>query len=108
LDGLTLRPRLYGETTNRPQLLALAAKQLATDHIPTTALAIMAGDRIAVEAPGYSEIFDFLGTSGLVAVSHQESAAIRVTISTLQPDDAVRLAADIACCLRPDRRTHSM
>jgi len=78
---LTLHPRLYGETTNRPGLLALAAKQLAADHIPTTALAIMGGaldaiervlqaqvrpgDRIAVEDPGYSEIFDLLGALGL-------------------------------------------
>lgn len=80
---LTLRPRLYGEMTNRPQLLALAAKQLAADHIPATALAIMGGaldaiervlqaharpgDRVAVEDPGYGEIFDLLGTLGLVA-----------------------------------------
>jgi DNA-binding transcriptional MocR family regulator len=80
---LTLRPRLYGEPTNRPQLLALAAKQLAADHIPTTALAIMGGaldaiervlqaharpgDRIAVEDPGYGEIFDLLGALGLAA-----------------------------------------
>ncbi len=80
---LTLRPRLYGETTNRPKLLALAAKQLAADHIPTTALAIMGGaldaiervlqahtrpgDRIAVEDPGYSEIFALLGALGLAA-----------------------------------------
>jgi DNA-binding transcriptional MocR family regulator len=80
---LTLRPRLYGETTNRPQLLALAAKQLAADCIPTTALAIMGGaldaiervlqaharpgDCIALEDPGYSEIFDLLGALGLVA-----------------------------------------
>jgi DNA-binding transcriptional MocR family regulator len=80
---LTLRPRLYGETTNRPQLLALAARQLTADCIPTTALAIMGGaldaiervlqahvrpgDRVAVEDPGYSEIFDLLGALGLVA-----------------------------------------
>lgn len=34
--------------------------------------------------------------------------AIRVTIATLYPDDAIRLAADIARCLRSDRRTHSV
>jgi DNA-binding transcriptional MocR family regulator len=33
--------------------------------------------------------------------------AIRVTISTLKPDEAVQLAEDIARSLRPDRRTHS-
>lgn len=83
VQQLTLPPRLYGEATNRPQLLALAAKQLAADHIPTTALAVMGGaldaiervlqahvrpgDCVAVEDPGYSEIFDLLGTLGLVA-----------------------------------------
>ena len=34
--------------------------------------------------------------------------AIRVTISTLQPTEAVRLAEDIARSLQPDRRTHSV
>jgi len=80
---LTLRPRLYGEATNRAGLLRLAAEQFSADNIPTTALAIMGGaldaiervlqawarpgDRIAVEDPGYSEIFDLLGALGLVA-----------------------------------------
>jgi DNA-binding transcriptional MocR family regulator len=80
---LTLRPRLYGEATNRASLLSLAAEQFAADNIPTTALTIMGGaldaiervlqaharpgDRIAVEDPGYSEIFDLLSALGLVA-----------------------------------------
>src|SRR4029077_13944472 len=80
---LTLRPRLYGEATNRAGLLSLAAEQLRADNIPATALAIMGGaldaiervlqahvrpgDRIAVEDPGYAEIFDLLGALGLVA-----------------------------------------
>ncbi len=34
-------------------------------------------------------------------------AAIRVTISSLQPAQAPQLAADFARILRPDRRTHS-
>lgn len=33
--------------------------------------------------------------------------AIRVTISTLKPDEATQLAEDIARSLQPDRRTHS-
>jgi len=79
---LTLRPRLYGETTNRQQLLALATEQFAADRIPATTLAVMGGaldaiervlqahvrpgDRIAVEDPGYGEIFDLLGALGLI------------------------------------------
>jgi DNA-binding transcriptional MocR family regulator len=34
--------------------------------------------------------------------------AIRVTIATLQPTEAVQLAEDIARSLQPDRRTHSV
>jgi DNA-binding transcriptional MocR family regulator len=64
-------------------LLSLAAAQFTADHIPTTALAIMGGaldaiervlqahvrpgDCVAVEDPGYSEIFDLLGALGLIA-----------------------------------------
>ena len=32
---------------------------------------------------------------------------VRVTIATLRPPKAVRLAADFARSLRPERRTHS-
>jgi DNA-binding transcriptional MocR family regulator len=34
--------------------------------------------------------------------------AIRVTIATLQPNEAAQLAEDIARSLQPDRRTHSV
>lgn len=75
-------PRLYGEAKNHPELLRLAAAQLAADKIPTEALAVFGGaldaiervlqawlrpgDRVAVEDPGYASIFDLLGALGLV------------------------------------------
>ena len=110
---LTLRPRLYGETTNRPQLLALAAEQFAADHIPTTALAVMGGaldaiervlqahvrpgDRIAVEDPGYSEIFDLLGALGLIA------EPVAIDDRGLLPDslEQVLKSGAVACILTP-------
>ena len=79
LDG---QPVLYGGTANRPGLLALAAYQFEADTIPTLALAILGGgldaierilqahlkpgDRVAVEDPGFNEIFDLIGALGLV------------------------------------------
>lgn len=83
LSQLELRPRLYGEPANRPRLMELATVQFAADHIPTDALAVLGGaldaiervlqahlrpgDRVAVEDPGYSEIFDLLSALGLIA-----------------------------------------
>jgi DNA-binding transcriptional MocR family regulator len=80
---LDLRPRLYGEPTNRPRLLELAAAQFAADHIPTDSLAVLGGaldaierilqahlrpgDRVAMEDPGYCEILDLLSALGLIA-----------------------------------------
>ena len=77
------QPRLYGEPANRPRLMELATAQFAADHIPTDALAVLGGaldaierilqthlrpgDRVAVEDPGYSEIFDLLSALGLIA-----------------------------------------
>jgi DNA-binding transcriptional MocR family regulator len=111
---LTLRPRLYGETTNRAQLLTLAAKQLAADHIPTTALAVLGGaldaiervlqahtrpgDRIAVEDPGYSEIFDLLRALGLVA------EPVAIDEFGLLPDALERaLKGRVAACILTPR-----
>jgi hypothetical protein len=37
----------------------------------------------------------------------KSSPAIRITISALEPTESIQLAEDIACSLRPDRRTHS-
>jgi len=83
LPRLDLQPRLYGEPANRPRLLALAAQQFAAEHIPTDSLAVLGGaldaaerilqahlrpgDRVALEDPGYSEIFDLLSALGLIA-----------------------------------------
>jgi len=110
---LMLRPRLYGETTNRPQLLALATEQFAADHIPTTALAVMGGaldaiervlqahvrpgDRIAVEDPGYSEIFDLLGALGLIV------EPVSIDERGLLPDNLEQALKSgvIACILTP-------
>lgn len=81
LSQLEGQPVLYGGTANRPGLLALAARQFEADKIPTPALAILGGgldaierilqahlkpgDRVAVEDPGFNEIFDLIGALGL-------------------------------------------
>ena len=110
---LALRPRLYGETTNRPRLIALAAEQFAADRIPTTALAILGGaldaiervlqahvrpgDRVAVEDPGYSDIFDLLGALGLIV------EPVSMDDYGLLPDhlEQVLKSGVVACILTP-------
>ncbi len=110
---LTLRPRLYGEETNRERLLALAAEQLQADKIPAAALAIMGGaldaiervlqahvrpgDHVAVEDPGYAEIFDLLGALGLIA------EPIAIDDYGLIPDELDRILKNKmkACILTP-------
>lgn len=110
---LTLRPRLYGEATNRASLLSVAAEQFAADNIPTTALAVMGGaldaiervlqahvrpgDRIAVEDPGYSEIFDLLGALGLIA------EPMGLDDSGVAPEELERVLRSnvVACILTP-------
>jgi DNA-binding transcriptional MocR family regulator len=110
---LILRPRLYGEVTNRPQLLALAREQFAADHIPAASLAIMGGaldavervlqahvrpgDRVAVEDPGYSEIFDLLGALGLIV------EPVPIDDHGLRPDhlEQVLKSGVVACILTP-------
>lgn len=75
-------PRSYGERANLPELLRLAADQLARDGIPTDALAVAGGaldgieralqahlrpgDRVAIEDPGYPGVIDLVAALGLV------------------------------------------
>jgi DNA-binding transcriptional MocR family regulator len=76
------RPRLYGEGVQLPQLVDLARRQLTRDGIDGD-LAVVSGgldgiervllahlvpgDRVAVEDPGFSGVFDLLLALGLVA-----------------------------------------
>jgi DNA-binding transcriptional MocR family regulator len=79
-----LRPRqvLYGEDAKSAALVELARAGFAADGIETPALAIVGGaldglervlqahlrtgDRVAVEDPGFTRLFDLLGALGLV------------------------------------------
>jgi DNA-binding transcriptional MocR family regulator len=73
--------RLYGEAPDLPQLIERAGAQLGTDGIPAESLCVTsgaldaiervlgvhlrAGDRVAVESPGYAALFDLLRAQGL-------------------------------------------
>jgi DNA-binding transcriptional MocR family regulator len=81
LAGLAPPARLYGEAPAIPELLALARAQLRDDGIPAEALCVVSGaldgiervlqahmrpgDRVAVENPGYAELFHTLRARGL-------------------------------------------
>src|SRR5262245_56691168 len=74
--------RLYGEPAVSPELAALASRQLRADGIPGDALCVAsgaldgiervleahlrAGDRVAVENPGYAALYDLLRAHGLL------------------------------------------
>jgi DNA-binding transcriptional MocR family regulator len=76
------RPRLYGEGVQLPELVDLARRQFRRDGIEGD-LAVVSGgldgiervllahltpgDRVAVEDPGFSGVFDLLSALGLVA-----------------------------------------
>jgi DNA-binding transcriptional MocR family regulator len=80
LRAVPRRPRLYGEPPHR--LTRLAARSFATEGIPAAAVCVVAGsmdgiervlqahlragDRVAVEDPGYSAVLDLMGALGLV------------------------------------------
>jgi DNA-binding transcriptional MocR family regulator len=83
LGRLGRRSGLYGEAANRPALLALAGRQLDAEGLPHDALAVVggaldgiervlqahlrAGDRVAVEDPGYVALLDLVAALGLTA-----------------------------------------
>jgi DNA-binding transcriptional MocR family regulator len=79
-----LAQRLYGDELNDPALLALAREQFRDDNIPADHVAIVsgaldglervlrehlrAGDRVAVEDPGFTGVLDLLHALALIAV----------------------------------------
>jgi DNA-binding transcriptional MocR family regulator len=76
--------RLYRDDLNDPRLIALAQKQFAADSVPANHVAVVsgaldglervlrevtrAGDRIAVEDPGFTGVIDLLASLSLVPV----------------------------------------
>jgi len=114
LARLEFRPRLYGETINRPRLLELARRRFAADGVPANSLAVMGGaldaverilqahlrpgDRVAVEDPGYYEIFDLVRALGLTL------EPVGVDDRGLVPDDLERvLRSGVAACILTPR-----
>jgi DNA-binding transcriptional MocR family regulator len=113
LAALPDRPRLYGEPTYEPELLAAASRQLVADGIPARDLAVVggaldgiervlqvhlrAGDKVAVEDPGYSALFDLLGALGLVA------EPVAVDEAGVLPGELARAleAGALGCILTP-------
>src|SRR5580692_4590465 len=81
LTRVTFPVRLYGEPSPLPELAALAGEQLRADGVPWEDLCVVsgaldgiervlqihlrAGDRVAVENPGYAALFDLLRARGL-------------------------------------------
>ena len=81
LAGTNLPTRLYGEPAALPELAALARERLRADGVDAERVCIVsgaldgiervidvhlrAGDRVAVENPGYAALFDLLRARGL-------------------------------------------
>jgi len=82
LDRCPAPQRLYGEAATLAELADRAREQLRADGIPAEALCVVsgaldgiervlaaqlrAGDRVAVENPGYAALYDLLRAQGLV------------------------------------------
>jgi len=110
---LDLHPRLYGQSINRPGLFELARRQFEADKIPAGSLAILGGaldaiervlqvhvrpgDRVAVEDPGYYEIFDLVRALGLTP------EPVAIDDFGFLPDDLGRILKNgvAACILTP-------
>jgi len=74
-------PRLYGEAPELAELIAVAGERLRADGVPAEDLCVLsgaldaidrvletrvrAGDRVAVEDPGYAALFDLLRARGI-------------------------------------------
>lgn len=81
LAGTNLPLRLYGEAAALPELAALARERLCADGVAAERVCVVggaldgiervidvhlrAGDRVAVESPGYAALFDLLRARGL-------------------------------------------
>jgi DNA-binding transcriptional MocR family regulator len=104
------RPRLYGEATAQPALVRRAAREMEADGVPAAHLAIVGGaldgiervlqarlrpgDRVAVEDPGYTAVFDLLSALGLVA------EPVAIDDRGMLPGDLARaLATGAAACV---------
>ena len=110
---LTLPRHLYGDEANRADLLVLAAADLHRDGIAADAVAVVggamdgiertlqahlrAGDRVAVEDPGYPPLRDLLGALGLAA------EPVAIDDSGILPDELERVLARgaAACVVNP-------
>ena len=110
LDG---QPMLYGGSPIRSSLRALAIDHFAHDQIPADNLALAGGaldaierllqahlrpgDRVAVEDPGFNEIFDLLGALGLVVTP------VPIDEYGLLPDDLASILPSVQACILTPR-----
>ena len=113
LRRITPQHVLYGDATNDPELLRLAAKRFADDGVTAEYLTVVggaldgvervlsahlrAGDRVAVEDPSYAGVTDLVRSLGLVPV------AAAVDDSGLEPRgvEAALRGGAVACMLTP-------
>jgi DNA-binding transcriptional MocR family regulator len=109
LKRLRARPRMYGERQNLPDLLKLAARMFRADSIAAGPIAVVsgamdgtervlqtatrAGDRVAVEDPGYHMVIDLARALGLVVMP------VGVDDSGLLPEDTARALRSGAAAL---------